>query len=77
MADEQMPLWIPQAQFKKLFGLSNSKFHRWRRAGVIPESAISRKPGRHPYVDANAVFPEQVKTMREVLERYDVSKWRE
>lgn len=76
MANNQQPLWLPQAQFKRLFNLSNSKFHRWRRKGIIPESAISRAPGRHPYVDANAVFPEQVAAMREVLEQYDISKWR-
>jgi len=69
MKQEIEPMWMPQAEFRRVFRIENSTYHRWRKRGIIPESAISREPGRHPYVDAAQVFPEQVAAMRKFFER--------
>ena len=69
MKQEIEPMWMKQSEFRRMFRIENSTYHRWRKRGIIPESAISREPGRHPYVDAAQVFPEQVAAMREYFER--------
>lgn len=69
MKQEIEPMWMRQSEFRRVFRIENSTYHRWRKRGIIPESAIDRAPGRHPYVDAAQVFPEQVTAMRDYFER--------
>ena len=63
------PMWMPRAEFRRVFRVDRTTFYRWPQRGIVPESAIDRAPGRHPYVDAAQVFPEQVSAMREFFER--------
>ena len=69
MKQEVEPMWMPQAEFRRVFRVDRTTFYRWQQRGIVPESAIDRAPGRHPYVDAAQVFPEQVSAMREFFER--------
>lgn len=69
MKQDIEPMWMPQAEFRRVFRVDRTTFYRWQQRGIVPESAIDRAPGRHPYVDAAQVFPEQVTAMRDYFER--------
>ena len=66
--EQERPMWMRQPEFRRMFGVPQSTFFRWKKTGVIPASAFSVEAGRHPYIDAAAVFPERVAAIREFME---------